>query len=181
MPSTTNRRFLPALLGILILASSCTDAVAPETPPVDPFAELRPGIYPTLVVLEAAGDTATLGVEIRSVGEARAVSSVQLVLSFDPSSLTLLGAVPRSGLVGAWSELEPGRIRLAAASLNPLGSGPVLTLHALASAPLDESRFSMEVEELVATDGFHDLTPEVPSRAHPVFCSLACSMAEVSR
>ena len=110
-------------------------------------------------------------VEVRfhRVGVGARIASYQGELGLDTTRVTLIAAKLPEGLLGAWHPVDSGRLRFAGASLDGLlDAGAVLELELESATPLEEGMFSLEVEELAATDGFADLTPQLAARPHPV-------------
>jgi hypothetical protein len=155
------------LLGVALAACERQPA-ASQVPQPDPLAGLGPGIHPVLVV-DARADSARVELHLRRVQVSARVASYQGELRYDPATLTLAGAQLPGGVAGAWNEVAPGRVRFAAAASAGVGDGAVLTLRfAAATAPVRES-FQLVMEEVVASEGFADLTEQVSARMHPLF------------
>lgn len=138
-------------------------------PGAGPSESLGPGIYASLTLGAETSGVRPLGVAVKRVGDGPEISSAQLVLEFDPAILGLRGGEVRRGLLGAWSEISPGRLRIAAAALDGLGDEPLLTLSVSPTKPLGKEHFIATYEELTSSDGFEDLLELVVPRPHPLF------------
>jgi hypothetical protein len=153
-----------ALLAGVALAACEGQPVAPQT--ADPLAGMGPGIHPVLVVAPAEGG-AQVDLHLRRVQVEVSVASYQGELRYDAGAMRLSSAQLPAGVVGAWNEVQPGRVRFAGVAPSGVGDGAVLTLRfAAASQPARES-FGLVMEELIAPD-FAELTDRVSSPLHPV-------------
>jgi hypothetical protein len=166
------RSALTAFVGLTALAAcerSVTGVSDKEWPtPEEVGAKLSPGIHPVLFAAEEGGRSR---VEVRfiRVGVPTRIASYQGELRLDTNRVSLVAATLPEGLVGAWHPVDSGRLRFAGASLDGLvDTGAVLVLEVDSAAPLEAGVFSLDVEEMVATDGFADLTPQLAVRAHPI-------------
>lgn len=150
--------------------AACTDALPttreaePETP------ALAPGVHAVVVVAPVeAGSPAEVQLHLRRQGVATPLASYQGELRYDVARLAVTGGSFPAGVAGAWNEVEPGRIRFAAASLDGLPGTLALTLQATPRGEIGEASFEVRMEELVGAAAFEDLTPRFVQRAHPLF------------
>jgi hypothetical protein len=159
--------------GLLGLLAACTDvlptereaAPAPEVP-----GALPPGVHAVVVVAAvAAGSPAEVQLHLRRQGVETPLASYQGELRYDVESLTVTGGSFPAGVAGAWNEVEPGRIRFAAASLDGLPGTLALTLQATPRGEIGETAFQVQMEELVGAAAYENLTPRFVQRAHPLF------------
>src|SRR5215217_3842676 len=90
-----------------------------------------------------------------------------LLLALAPAACDLKPAVA-PGVAGVWNEATPGRLRFAAAAPGGVGDGPVLTLRFTGQAALTRESFTLAMEEVVARDGFANVTRLVATAAHPL-------------
>lgn len=160
----TRRTALSLALCALLLGCGGDGPTAPETvaPPVDPLALLGPGIHPVLVVREATATHASVALELRRKEVVSAVASYQGELTYDPARMKLAAAEIPQGVMGAWFEVEPGRIRFAGARLEGMIDGPVISLSFDLIAPgVDAGAFRLALDELRAAGAFADLKPSL--------------------
>lgn len=158
-----SRRSTALLLGVA-LAACDGQPVAPQT--ANPLAGMGPGIHPVLVVAPAEGG-AQVELHLRKVQVEAQVASYQGELRYDAGAMRLSGAQLPPGVVGAWNEVQPGRVRFAAVAPSGVGEGPVLTLRFAAAAQPGRESFGLMMEEVVAHD-FADLTDRVSRPLHPL-------------
>ncbi|HYW12537.1 MAG TPA: hypothetical protein VE871_11300 [Longimicrobium sp.] len=161
------RALAAALLGLL---AACTDALptTPEATPETPV--LAPGVHAVVVVVPVeAGSPAEVQLHLRRQGVATPLASYQGELRYDVERLSVTGGSFPAGVAGAWNEVEPGRIRFAAASLDGLPGTLALTLQATPRGEIGEAAFEVRMEELVGAAAFENLTPRFVQRAHPLF------------
>ncbi|HEY0035952.1 MAG TPA: hypothetical protein VGB66_04645 [Longimicrobium sp.] len=158
-------RVRPALLLALIaLAAACSDVVQPKQVAVeDPFAGLRVGLNPVLVVTEAGPVTTYAEVRLRRVQTSASIASFQAELSYDTTQLKVLGGDFAAGIDGAWHEVAPGRVRFAGAAAAGLADVPLATLRFASRQSATKRAFDLEFQELVGADDFSDLTSRVAS------------------
>lgn len=156
-------RLRPALvLAVVALVAACSDVVQPkQATPGDPFAGLRAGLHPVLVVTEAGPVTTYAEVRLRRVQTTASIASFQAELSYDTTQLTVLGSDFQAGVDGAWFEVSPGHVRFAGAAAAGLDDVPLATLRFSSKQPSAKRTFSLEFQELVGADDFSDLTPQV--------------------
>lgn len=156
-------RFRPALvLAVLALATACQDVVQPkQRDPGDPFAGLRAGLHPVLVVTEAGPVTTYAEVRLRRVQTSASIASFQAELSYDTTQLSVLGADFPAGVDGAWHEASPGQVRFAGAAAGGLDDVPLATLRFASRKPAGQRAFSLNFQELVGANDFSDLAPQV--------------------
>lgn len=156
-------RLVPALVvAAMALVAACSDVVQPkQTTPDDPFAGLRPGLHPVLVVTEAGPVTTYAEVRFHRVQTTASIASFQAELSYDTTKLSVLGSDFASGVDGAWHEVSPGRVRFAGAAASGLADVPLATLRFASKQASAKRAFTLEFQELVGADDFSDLTPRV--------------------
>lgn len=147
------------LLGVALAACERQPAAVP--PETDPFAGLGPGIHPVLVVAGQDAKEARVELYLHRVEVAEQVASYQGELRYDTGRMKLSAAELPGGVAGAWNEVEPGRVRFAAAALEGVGDAPVLTLRFAPTGRIERSGFTLDVEEIVATEAFAPLTAKV--------------------
>lgn len=163
-PPIRARRWAAA--AVLALLGACDNTLQTQTEaPV-----LAPGVHAVVVVLPGtAGNPAEVQLHLRRQGVETPIASYQGELRYDVARLTVQGGAFPAGAVGAWNEVEPGRIRFAAAAPDGLAGSLALTLRASPRGELEKSAFQVRMEELVGTRAFEDLTPRFVERAHPLF------------
>lgn len=157
---------LALALGLGLLAG-CENAVQPQEPNV--LQGLAPGIHPIVVLASKSGSSASVELHLKRVGVDAKIASFQGELDFAADRLTLAGAELSPGVMGAWHESEPGKVRFAGAAMEGVGDGPVLRLRFTAAGPVDGDAFRVKVEELVSSADFQDLSPRVVAREQPLF------------
>jgi hypothetical protein len=152
-------RIGPVLLLGVALLSACSDVVEPKQAVADdPFAGLRSGLHPVLVVTEAGPVTTYAELRLHRVQTAASIASFQAELSYDTTQLAVLGSDFAPGVDGAWHEVAPGRVRFAGASAGGLGDTPLATLRFASRHVSGKRAFGLEFQELVGADDFSDLT-----------------------
>lgn len=130
---------------------------------------LGPGIHPVVVLASRTGSTATVELHLKRVEVDARIASFQVELGYDRDRLSLAGAELRRGVMGAWNESAPGKVRFAGAVAEGLGEGAVVTLRFTAKGEVTGEAFRVRVEELVSTANFQDLTPRLVVRERPFF------------
>lgn len=156
-----------AAAAVLVLLGGCDNALQTQT---EPAPALTPGVHAVVVVAPAApGSPAEVQLHLRREGVQTSIASYQGEMRYDVSRMTVQGGSFPSGVVGAWNEVEPGRIRFAAAATEGLPGTLALTLRATPRGEIGESAFQVRMEELVGTVAFENLTPRFVNRAHPLF------------
>jgi hypothetical protein len=156
-------RLRPLLaVAALSLVAACSDVVQPkQTPVTDPFAGLKSGLNPVLVVTEAGPVTTYAEVRLRRVGTTASIASFQAELAYDTTQLAVLGSDFAAGVDGAWFEVSPGHVRFAGAAAAGLDDVPLATLRFASKQAASQRAFSLDFQELVGADDFNDLTPLV--------------------
>lgn len=160
-------RIRPALaLAALALVAACSDVVQPkQATPGDPFAGLKAGLHPVLVVTEAGPVTTYAEVRLRRVQTSASIASFQAQLAYDTTQLSVLGAGFAAGVDGAWHEVSPGQVRFAGASASGLDDVALATLRFASKKPAGRRAFSLDFQELVGANDFSDLAPLVAAGA----------------
>lgn len=157
---------LALALGLGLLAG-CEDAVQPQEPSI--LEGLAPGIHPIVVLASKSGNSAAVELHLRRVGVEAKIASFQGELTYAADRLTLAGAELSPGVMGAWNESAPGKVRFAGAAMDGVGDGPVLRLRFTATGSVTGDAFGVAVEELVSSTDFQDLSPRVVVREQPLF------------
>jgi len=156
------------LLGAALAGCERQPAAVPVEP--DPWEELGPGIHPVLVVDGKDEQGTRVELHFRRVQVTEAVASWQGELRYAAGRMSLAGAELPAGVTGAWNEVEPGRIRFAGIALAGAGDGAVLTFRFKPTGEITADAFTLAMEEVVATEGFANLTARVVKQpAHPLF------------
>lgn len=156
---------------LLALLGACDNTLQTQTGAAPALSQ---GVHAVVVVPPApAGSPAEVQLHLRREGVETPIASFQGELRYDVSKLTVQGGSFPSGVMGAWNEVEPGRIRFAAASIDGMAGTLALTLRATPRGEIGESTFRVTMEELVGTATFEDLTPRFVERAHPLFSTSA--------
>lgn len=150
-----------AAAALLALLGGCDNTLQTqtETPVV-----LAPGVHAVVVV-----SPAEVQLHLRREGVETPIASYQGEMRYDVSRLTVQGGSFPSGVMGAWNEVEPGRIRFAAAAPEGLQGSLALTLRTTPRGEVGESAFQVRMDELVGAASFEDLKPRFVERAHPLF------------
>lgn len=166
MSRTPNRAFRWAAAAVLVLLGGCDNTLETQTEtPV-----LTPGVHAVVVVAPgAAGSPSEVQLHLRRQGVETPIASYQGELRYDVERLTVQGGSFPAGVVGAWNEVEPGRVRFAAAAPEGLPGTLALTLRATPRGEIGESAFQVRMEELVGAAAFENLTPRFVVREHPLF------------
>jgi len=138
---------------LAVLAVAAVPALA------DGAASQTPRVRSAVAVSAEAGGGSRVEVRLERDAAAPQVGSFQGELRFDPAALTLAGAELPAGLVGAWNQVEPGRVRFAGVSPNGLGGGAVLVLRFTSRAPVAPDQLQVRLEEVFAVDGRSRLAP----------------------
>ena len=167
-PEIRARRWAAA--AVLALLGACDNTLQTQTEtPI-----LPPGVHAVVVVAPAAaGAPAEVQLHLRRQGVESPLASYQGELRYDVSRLTVQGGGFPAGVVGAWNEVEPGRIRFAAAAPEGLGGTLALTLRATPRGEIGESAFQVRLDELGGAAGFENLTARAVQREHPLFSASA--------
>lgn len=155
-----------AAAAVLALLAACDNTLQTQTEaPV-----LTPGVHAVVVVASPApGSAPEVQLHLRREEVPTPIASYQGELRYDVSRLTVQGGAFPAGVVGAWNEVEPGRIRFAAAAPEGLAGSLALTLRATPRGAMDASAFQVRMEELVGAAAFENLTPRFVQREHPLF------------
>jgi hypothetical protein len=158
-----------AAAALVALLGGCDNTLQTQTgTPAEPVR--TPGVHAEVVVPPAAaGAPAEVQLHLRREGVETPIASYQGELRYDVSRLQLQGGSFPAGVVGAWNEVEPGRVRFAAAAPEGLGGTLALTLRALPRGEVAESTFQVRMDELTGAASFEDLTPRFVEREHPFF------------
>ena len=147
------------LLGVALAACERQPAAVPvET---DPFAGLGPGIHPVLVVAAQDAESARVELYLKRVEVSEQVASYQGELRYDVGRMKLSAAELPSGVAGVWNEVEPGRVRFAAAAPGGVGDAPALTLRFAPQGRIERTAFTLNMEEVVASQAFANITAKV--------------------
>jgi hypothetical protein len=176
-PMSTVSRFsrLLVLPFVLVASAACEDdeVTAPlSTDLPSELVNLAQGIHPVLSIPElgrtGGGELVEIRIHVHSVNVEGDVASYQGEFRFDPEALSIVEGEFPEGLLGAWNEIEPGLIRFAGVTLEGLGEGVALTLVAETHRALTAPDFEIDLEELVSSEGFTDLTDQVVGRDTPI-------------
>ncbi|HEX6370699.1 MAG TPA: hypothetical protein VF006_17385 [Longimicrobium sp.] len=155
-----------AAAAVLALLGGCDNTLQTQTE----TPTLAPGVHAVVVVAPAApGSPAEVQLHLRRQGVETPIASYQGELRYDASRMTVQGGSFPAGVMGAWNEVEPGRVRFAAAAPDGLSGSLALTLRATPKGEIGESAFQVRMDELVGAAAFEDLTPRFVQRAHPLF------------
>lgn len=170
------RAAMALVLPLFVLA--CQDEMTAPGGLSDLPAELQgleAGIHPVLSIpglaQAGAGQLLEINLHFREVDVDQPVSSYQGEFIFDPGALKIVEGSFPDGLLGAWNEVEPGRIRFAGVKLDGLGEGVALTLLVETQRALSPGDFRIDMEEIVASEGFTDITDRVVRRDAPILTS----------
>lgn len=151
-------------LGVVLLGAGallgCSDLLGPQKE-VAPEAPLPTGIHPMLIVASRTGDAATVKLHLKRIQVSDRIASYQGELKYDGQRLTLSAASVPQGITGAWNEVEKGTVRFAGVSVDGIEGGTVLALSFATQTELRGEQFELEMEELVASERFKDLAPQI--------------------
>lgn len=136
-------------------------ALALATPAAAQEAQVTPRVTATV----AAGET-RLEVRLVSAPGVGAIASVQGEVQLPAGSRPVAAAEFAAGVVGAWNEAEPGRIRFAGVAAQGLGEAPVFVLRLPGAVAAERVR--VVLEEAVGADGFRKLVVGRPAPAQPL-------------
>lgn len=127
-----------------------------------PDDEVRPGA--------AVDQEVVVLVHLKRVEVDADIASFQGRLSYSGNALALLGGKVPGPALGAWHEVEPGVIRFAGLVTEGLATDePVLELRfQLTGEQVTSELFELELEEVVAVDGYQELTERVVRRDRPL-------------
>lgn len=150
---------------LVLVAAACSEAQGKGSP-VEPA--LGQGIHPVLVVTPLEAGESRVELVLRRVDVAEQVGSVQGELTYDAARMRLRSAEIPQGIMGAWNEVSPGRIRFAGLKVDGLGDGAVLALRVEASAPLAAEAFSVTLSELTEAATLGNITARVTPAPHPL-------------
>lgn len=155
-----------AVAALVGLHAACDNTLQTQTEAVAPV----PGVHAVVVVPPAApGEPVQVQLHLRREAVEAAIASYQGELRYDVSRLQVQGGSYPAGVVGAWNEVEPGRIRFAAAAADGLAGSLALTLRATPRGEIGADAFQVQMEELVGAASFENLTPRFVRREHPLF------------
>jgi hypothetical protein len=150
------------VLAALVVSGACRDVVDPkQDSPADPFARMRAGLHPVVVVTEAGPVTTYAQLRLRPVQTHAPIASFQAELAYDTVQLSVVGADFPAGIDGAWNEERRGVVRFAGVSPAGIDDAPLATVRFAAKAPAARRAFRLELQELVGADDFRDLLPLV--------------------
>jgi len=174
MEITHATRLFGAVLAVSLAASACDDDILAPDPNALPqeIQELPSGLHPVVSIPGLAdfvpGGLIRIDVYLYAVDVPDGVAAYQGELSFVSSALSIKEGGFAEGVLGAWNEASPGTVRFAGAALEGIGSRPILQLTARAvRAPAAED-FTVVMEEVIATQGFANLTAHMAIAARPV-------------
>ncbi len=152
-------------LGLTAGAVACEDDVPLDPPVIDTvlLTQLDVGVHTILSVQEISpdGSSAKLRLHLVPVDVQGDVASVQGEFQWDLRSVTLRSASIPGGIFGAHNETEAGVLRFAGVRATGLRGEPVLDLEVDLQAPLSADLFSVRIEEMISTEGFVDLLPDL--------------------
>jgi hypothetical protein len=152
-------------LALLVLAGVACSEAEGKGSPVEP--EFGQGIHPVLVVTPLAANESRVELVLRRVDVTEQVASVQGELTYDVGRMRLQSVEIPQGIVGAWNEVAPGRIRFAGLKVDGLGDGAVLALRVQASAPLAAGAFGVTLSELTEASTLGNITARAARAEHP--------------
>ena len=172
MPSM-QRSTLSMILPLALLAlGACKDRTVAPSATRPELQGLGPGIHPVLSIPDlassAAGQTLQVSLHLEGVQIDKPVSSYQGEFRFDPDALSVVSGSFPKGILGAWNEIEPGRIRFAGVAMDGLGETAALGLTVQAKRPLQATDFHVAMEEVTSVEGFTDLTQKVVTQDAPI-------------
>lgn len=150
---------------LLFLAGAACSEAEGKGSPVEP--ELGQGIHPVLVVTPLAAGESRVELVLRRVDVAEQVASVQGEITYDVARMRLQSAEIPQGIMGAWNEVAPGRIRFAGLKVEGLGDGAVLALRVQARAPLAADAFTVTLSELTEAATLGNITARAAQAPHP--------------
>jgi len=141
------RRAAAALLAAGVLAA-----------PAAGQARAEPAVRPAVSVTAESGGV-RVEVRLERAAGAPAIGAFQGNLRFDAAALTVASGQFAPGVVGAWNQVEPGRVRFAGASTQGIVGGAVLVLRVTPKRALSAADFRATLEEAFGTDGRMRLAP----------------------
>ena len=156
-----------ASLLVFLAVTACQDEVVRPDQGALPeeIAALPAGVHPVISIpgLETAtvGGTVLLRVHLHSVEMQDDVASYQGVFGYDPAAIEIQGGSFPEGVLGAWNQVETGRIRFAGAVIEGIGTRPVLELRGRLKRLLTQDDFFVELEEIVAAEKLEVMTQNV--------------------
>lgn len=166
-----------ASLVLTLFSASCQDEVVRPDQGALPeeIAALPAGVHPIVSIpgLENAqpGSTLLLRIHLHSVQMEDEVASYQGVFTFDPEAIEIQGGSFPDGVLGAWNQVETGKVRFAGAVLEGIGSRPALELRIRLRRIPTERDFSVELEEMVAAERLAVIEQETPAAAQTILTS----------
>lgn len=178
-------------LGVLLLflapLTACDEDPTEPSGVPEELGQLEPGIHPVLAVSDLPqaedgrpGDAGirpegpelaaiTIRIRLQQVRLDGQVASYQGELTYDVERMELLDGTVPDGIVGAFHEPETGRIRFAGASVEGIASdAEVLVVRFRPTGSVDQSAFSLEMEEVTAAGDLRDMTTKVVNRKVPL-------------
>lgn len=134
---------------------------------------LEPGIHSVLSVpawkpMDEGGAQLSIRLYLKMVDVEGEIASYQGEFQFNTGVVEVLEVRVPEGLMGVWHESEAGVIRFAGLSLGGLADTPVLIIEIESKRAVRQEDFLVTLEEVVAVDGFQDLTESVVNREAPV-------------
>lgn len=183
-PVTHASELLRAACGVVLLATAlgaCHDVpTVPGPGGVPP--ELRglpPGIHPVLTLPAGAPrpqEITRIRLHLYQVGQQDRIASWQGVIHYDPEAVEVVDGAFAEGLMGAWNVVEPGVLRFAGISLEGVGNAAAVELTVKALRHLRASDFRVELEEVVSTAAFTDVTETVSTAPAPLLSGVELSL-----
>lgn len=158
--SKAGPRAAVALLGLGALLG-CSDLLGLQKMTEEPDEVLSSGIHPLLFVAEQTDESATVELHLARVDVEARIASFQGELKYDGAQLTLSDVQVPRGITGMWNEPDKGRIRFAGVSVEGIDGGAVLSLSFETSNAIRADHFELVMEELVASEAFQDLAPQL--------------------
>lgn len=169
----------PVLWGTLIVTAIAVlgcdrqpmESLSPVRGEPEGEAAYEPGIHPLLSApgwSSLAGGPLLVRLELKSVEVPGSIASYEGTLRYNAEKIQLNRASVPEGLTGVFNEIEPGMIRFAGVSLDGMGGLPILLLEVESDIPISPEDFQVELQEIIGSEGFNDLTDRVVPRSHPV-------------
>ena len=167
--------FLALVSGIGACEDEATNPAGLAEEGIPDLEALEPGIHTVFLApsLTSAhrGEPLSMSVHLLGVGIEEEIASYQGEIRYDSGKVQIGTIGVPDGLMAVWNQVEEGLIRFAGVAIEGLSTSPILLFELTSDGPVHPSDFEVEIEEIIASEGFKDLTGNASSAKEPVITS----------